>query len=138
MHYITHTGDSSLVWFVIWLSCWWPGFESSWWLAFVQTQVEELTNCKVILHQLAWLMMVQGPLWYCVCIINSYTTLLNWPIVRLLILFDIILLSNGFFCILVHDYTLCFTGSPCYNVSYYNYISIWPYSIVIHLADNHF
>ncbi len=36
-----------------------------------------------------------------------------------------------FFCILIHDYTLCFIGStcifPCYKVSYYNYISIWPY-----------
>ncbi len=37
---------------------------------------------------------VQGPLWYCVCIINSYSTLLNWPNVSLLILF--ILFSNVF------------------------------------------
>ncbi len=57
---------------------------------------------------------------YCVCIVNSYGTLLNWPIV------------------LIHDYTLCFTGSPyckysyC-KFSYYNYISIWPYYIVIHM-----
>ncbi len=29
---------------------------------------------------------------------------------------------------------LCFTGSPCCNVSYYNYISTWPYYIVIHLT----
>ncbi len=36
------------------------------------------------------------------------------------------------FCILIHDYTLCFTGCPWYNVSYYNYISIWPYYIVFH------
>ncbi len=36
-----------------------------------------------------------------------------------------------FVCILVHDYTLCFIGSPCCSVSYY-YISIWPYYIVIH------
>ncbi len=36
------------------------------------------------------------------------------------------------FCILVHDYTLWFIGSPCYNVSYYNYNSIWPYYIVIY------
>ncbi len=28
------------------------------------------------------------------------------------------------FCILIHHYTLCFTGSPCHNVSYHNYISI--------------
>ncbi len=39
-------------------------------------------------------------------------------------------------CILIHDYTLCFSGSPCYNVNYYNYISIWPYYIVIHLKEN--
>ncbi len=25
---------------------------------------------------------------------------------------------------LIHDYTLCFTGSPCCRFSYYNYISI--------------
>ncbi len=29
---------------------------------------------------------------------------------------------------------LCFTGSHCCSVSYYNYISIWPYYIVIHYA----
>ncbi len=62
--------------------------------------------------------------------INSCSTLLNWPIVSLLILF--ILFSNVFQFFL-HDYTLCFTGSHCCNVSYYNYISIWPYSIVIPL-----
>ncbi len=38
-----------------------------------------------------------------------------------------------FFCILVHDYTLYFIGSPCRNVSYYNYISITHYYIVINL-----
>ncbi len=31
-----------------------------------------------------------------------------------------------------HDYTLCFIGSPCCSVSYYNYISVWPYYIVFH------
>ncbi len=36
-----------------------------------------------------------------------------------------------YFCILLHDYNLCFNGS-CYNVSYYSYNSIWP-SIVIHI-----
>ncbi len=51
--------------------------------------------------------------------------------VHLLILFDFILFSNVFFCILVHDYTLYFIGSPCCSVSYYNYISVWPYYIVI-------
>ncbi len=51
------------------------------------------------------------------------TTLLNRPIVSLLI---------WFICILIHDYTLCFTDSPCYNVSYYNYIFQWSYYIVIH------
>ncbi len=34
------------------------------------------------------------------------------------------------FCILIHDYTLCFVGSPCCSLSYYNYISVWPYYIV--------
>ncbi len=33
---------------------------------------------------------IQGRLWYCVCIINNYNTLLSWPIVNLLILFYII------------------------------------------------
>ncbi len=62
-----------------------------------------------------------------VCIINSYSTLLNWPIVSLLILF---ILFSMFF-VLIHDYALCFTGFPCCNFSYYNYISVWPYYIVI-------
>ncbi len=44
----------------------------------------------------------------------------------LLILF--ILFSNIF----LKDFSTCFTGSPCYNVSYYNHISLWPYYIVIH------
>ncbi len=39
------------------------------------------------------------------------------------------------FCILVHDYNLCFNGSPCYNVGYYSDNSIWPYYIVIHLKS---
>ncbi len=38
------------------------------------------------------------------------------------------------FFVLIHDYTLCFTGSPCFNFSSYNYISIRPYYIVIHLT----
>ncbi len=59
------------------------------------------------------------------CVITNHT--LNWPIVSLLILFYFILFSNVSFCILVHGYTLCFFGSPCYNVSYYNYNSRWPY-----------
>ncbi len=25
-------------------------------------------------------------------------------------------------CILVHDYGICFVGSPCYNVSFYNWL----------------
>ncbi len=40
-------------------------------------------------------------------------------------------------CILIHFYTLCFTGSPCYNVSYSNYLSIWLYCIVIHTLYVH-
>ncbi len=63
-----------------------------------------------------------------VCIINSYSTLLNWPIVSLLVLF--ISFSNVFF-ILVRDYTLCFTGSLCCSVSYYNYISVSPYYMAV-------
>ncbi len=42
--------------------------------------------------------------------------MLNWSIVRLLILF------------------ILFIGSHCCNFSHYNYISIWPYYIVIHLS----
>ncbi len=40
-----------------------------------------------------------------------------------------------FFCILVHDYTLCFISSPFDNVGCYNYNSyfVLPYYIVIHL-----
>ncbi len=30
--------------------------------------------------------------------------------------------------------TLCFTGSPCNDVSHCNYISILPYCIVIHFV----
>ncbi len=71
---------------------------------------------------------VQGPLWCCVCIINSYSALLNWPIVSLLILF---ILFSMFF-VLIHDYTPCFTGYPCCNFIYYNYISLWLYYIFIH------
>ncbi len=37
-----------------------------------------------------------------------------------------------FFCISIHDYTLCITGSSYYNVNYYNYVSRWPYYRVIH------
>ncbi len=64
---------------------------------------------------------------------NSYGTLLNWPIVSLLFLF----IFFSMFFVLIHDYTMCFTGSPycifshC-KFSYYNYNSIWPYYIVIH------
>ncbi len=44
------------------------------------------------------------------------------------------------FFVLIHDYKMCFTGSPycifsyC-KFSYYNYISIWPYYIVIHYTE---
>ncbi len=61
------------------------------------------------------------------------STLPNWSILRLLILFYFILFGNVLFRILLHDYTLYFTGSPCRNVRYYNYNSIWPYYIDIHL-----
>ncbi len=66
-------------------------------------------------------------------LILFYSILLNWPIVSLLILFYSILFSNVS-CVLVHDSTLCFIGSPCCGVTYYNYISIWLYYIVIHLT----
>ncbi len=62
---------------------------------------------------------------------RDYHILLNWPIVSLLILF---ILFSMFF-VLIHDYTLCFTGSPCCNFSHYNYIYIWPYYIVIHMTQ---
>ncbi len=55
---------------------------------------------------------------------NTFT---NGSIVSLLIfLFDF---EICLFCTLVHVYTLCFTGSPCYNVSYHNYNSVRPYYI---------
>ncbi len=31
-------------------------------------------------------------------------------------------------------YSFSSNGSPCYNVSYYNYISTWPYYMVIHFT----
>ncbi len=61
----------------------------------------------------------------CGTIANS--TLLNWPIVSLLILFYLILFNNVLFCILVHDYTLCLIGSAC--CSFYNYIFIYDLTI---------
>ncbi len=36
-----------------------------------------------------------------------------------------------FFGILVHDYTLFFIISPCCSIIYYNYMSVWPYYIII-------
>ncbi len=35
---------------------------------------------------------------------------------------------------LIYDYNHCFNGSPYDISSYYNYKSVWPYYIVIHLA----
>ncbi len=45
----------------------------------------------------------------------------------------------GIFCTLVHDYTLCFTGFPYCNVSYYNYISILLFTSVVqsHTPKDH-
>ncbi len=98
---------------------------------------------------LSWtLWMVKHPKWYymqikqkpsyffgTVCALSiPNSTLLNLSIVSLLILLYFILFSNVSFCILVHAYTLCFIGSPCCSISY-NYISIWPYHIVIHLLQ---
>ncbi len=92
-----------------------------------------LLDCSPIRY--AW-STVQVPLWCCVCIVNRYGTLLNWPIVSLLFLF----IFFSMFCVLIYDYTLCFTGSPCCKFSYckfsyYNYISIWPCYIVIHYTS---
>ncbi len=57
-----------------------------------------------------WIFMVTPqsfcPLWCCVCIINSYSTLLNWPIVNLLILYIYILFSMIF--VLMHDYSVLY------------------------------
>ncbi len=36
--------------------------------------------------------------------------------------------------VVIHDYTLRFTVSTCCTSSYYNYISIWPYYVVIHFT----
>ncbi len=44
---------------------------------------------------------------------------------------------NVSYCILLHDYNLCFNVYPCSNISYYNSNSVWPYCIVIHIL-NHF
>ncbi len=46
-------------------------------------------------------------------------------------MFTLYKISNRF-CILVHDYNLCFTGYPCYNVGCYKYNSTRHYYIVIH------
>ncbi len=94
-----------------------------------------LTSATVVFMISCWFLIVQpGPqsraLCGAVCIINSYCALLNWLIVSLLILF---ILFSMFF-VLIHNYTLCFTGSPCCNFSHYNYIAIWSYYIVIHIT----
>ncbi len=69
-----------------------------------------------------------------VCILSiANSTLLNWSIVSVLIYFILYYLEKTCFCILVHAYNLCFTGSSCYNVGCYNYNSIRPYYIVIRL-----
>ncbi len=71
---------------------------------------------------------------FVLCCDIAWDTLLNLPIGSLLFLF----IFFSMFFVLIHDYTLCFTGSPyckfsyC-KFSYYNYISLWPYYIVIHL-----
>ncbi len=38
--------------------------------------IKYITICDVLNYQQAW-SAVQDPLWYCVCIINSSSTLLN-------------------------------------------------------------
>ncbi len=92
------------------------------------TTITTFYNKKTRCHHMCQVVLPLCTVW-ALSIANS--TLLNWPIVSLLILFYFILFSN-LFCILVHDYTLCFFGSPCCSVSYCNYIFIWLYYIVIH------
>ncbi len=41
---------------------------------------------------------------------------------------------NYVFSIELHDCNPGLNGSPCYNVGYYNYISIWPCYIDIHFT----
>ncbi len=70
-----------------------------------------------------------------VCTLSiGHITLLNWPIVSLLVLFYYMLFSNIFLCILVLEYTLCFIGSPLYSSGCYNYKFIWSKHIVIQLS----
>ncbi len=57
-----------------------------------------------------------------------------YEIIRIKILacwFDLIYFEMCFYVYYYMTY-LCFTDSPCYDVSYYNYNSGWPYYIVIH------
>ncbi len=39
-----------------------------------------------------------------------------------------------FFMFLINGYNFCINGSHCYTSSYYNYKTIWPYHIVIHIG----
>ncbi len=94
--------------------------ESLWKTNLVQTKINNWNFCVKVFYKIRNISKGIGT-----------STLLNWPIVSLLILF---ILFSMFF-VLIHYYTLYFTGSPCYNLSHYNYISIWPYYIVIHLIE---
>ncbi len=43
------------------------------------------------------------------------------------------------FFVLIHDYTLCFTGSPCCNFGYYNYNDndkVFYSTLIIHFIFN--
>ncbi len=39
-------------------------------------------------------------------------------------IFTIVWTFHVFYMFLLHDYNLCFNGSPCYTASYYNYKSV--------------
>ncbi len=93
----------------------------------IQIVPNDISHIKITLFIIAWSLSCCQ--WCCVCIINIYSNLLNWPSVSMLYLF----IFFSMFFVLIHDYTLCFIGSACCKFNYYIYSSIWPYYIVIHL-----
>ncbi len=72
-------------------------------------------------------------LWCCVCIINSYSTLLTWPIGSLLILF---ILFSMFF-VLIHDCTLLYWFSllQFWLLQLHLYMTLlYSYSFIVHIC----
>ncbi len=103
----------------IWQLHLWPSlieFDSQGWL---------MTVKQLLLFLIYWIhqrsLAVPWAMWFIDLYPTMFELVLQW---LKCILFSI------FF--LIHDYSLYVTGSPCCNVSYYNYISIWPYYIVMH------